>query len=187
MASAFDFLEPYPPLFRSARRVSQYSVDDANHALIEARKFGERLTELLAEAATPPIRARTSHSQQQELFNRGLVPKVVFDALARCRQVGNDAVHGDESDPRLVREILAVVHDLGAWFVRQAGGPDPGPFMPDDLAASLDTRVQEQELRARLAVDLRVPMTGFASRAVQHRCRVAVRVADARGRAQGLG
>lgn len=167
MASAFDFLEPHPRLFRSARRLSQYAMVDANHALIEARKFAEVLTELLAAAAAPPIRARTSHNQQQELFNRGLIPKAVFTHLARCRQIGNDAVHGEESDARLVREILAAVHDLGAWFVRQTGGADPGPYMPDDLHASLDANLQEQEFRARLANDLRVPMTGFASRAAR--------------------
>lgn len=164
MSKAFDFLEPFAPLFRSARKALQYSTDDPNHALIEIRKFGERLTEVLADAAIPPIRAGTTHDQQIELRDRGLVPAGIFDALVRCRRFGNEAVHGEQSDDRLVRRLLQDIHDISAWFVQREGHPAPEAFVPDAIGTSIDATEQERQLRERLSIDLRIPMSGFAAR-----------------------
>lgn len=164
MPSAFEFLQPYSALHRSARKALQYAPDDPNHALIEIRKFGERITGVLADGATPPIRSGTTHDRQLELRSRGLIPQNVLDALVRCRRTGNDAVHGDEDDARLVRRLLEDIHEIGAWFVQREGHPAPPPFVPDAIGQPVDAAEQERQLRARLVVDLRVPMAGFAAR-----------------------
>lgn len=164
MPSAFEFLQPFGPLHRSARKALHYAPDDPNHALIEIRKFGERLTDLLADTATPTIRSGTTHDRQLELRHRGLIPRDVFDALVRCRRSGNDAVHGDEDDARLVRRLIEDVHEIGAWFVQREGHPAPPPFVPDAIGQPMDAAEQERQLRERLVIDLRVPMTGFAAR-----------------------
>jgi hypothetical protein len=123
MSPAFAFLRPFGPLHRSARKAMGYAEDDSNHALIEIRKFGETLTTMLANAASPPVRAGTTHDQQVALHERGVLPRNVYEALGRCRRVGNAAVHGDEDDARLVRVLLQDVHDIAAWFVVREGHP----------------------------------------------------------------
>jgi hypothetical protein len=164
MPSAFEFLQSFGPLHRSARKALHYAPDDPNHCLIEIRKFGERLTDLLADTATPPVRSGTTHDRQLELRNRGLIPRDVFDALVRCRRTGNDAVHGDEDDAKLVRRLLEDAHAVGAWFVQREGHPAPPPFVPDAVGKAMDAAEQERQLRERLVIDLRVPMSGFAAR-----------------------
>ncbi|MBK9649156.1 MAG: DUF4145 domain-containing protein [Deltaproteobacteria bacterium] len=164
MTKAFDFLEPYAALVRSARKALSYATDDPNHALIEVRKFGERLTERLADAATPPVPQGTTYARQDALRDRGVLPSDIFAALDRCRRTGNEAVHGDQSDVRLVWRLLQDVHDIASWFVQLEGHPAPGPFVPDAHGTPLDAAEQERQLRERLSVDLRVPMSGFAAR-----------------------
>ncbi|MBK7761342.1 MAG: NACHT domain-containing protein [Deltaproteobacteria bacterium] len=164
MSKAFDFLEPYAALVRSARKALSYATDDPNHALIEVRKFGEHLTERLADAATPPVPQGTTYTRQAALRDRGILPPDIFAALDRCRRTGNEAVHGDQSDVRLVWRLLQDVHDIASWFVQLEGHPAPGPFVSDAHGTPLDAAEQERQLRERLSVDLRVPMSGFAAR-----------------------
>lgn len=147
--SNFTYLQDeYPILFNIGQSAEYNIYSDPVTSLFKMRQFGERLTEILFEEHYLEFPyENTFHNRLKSLEYENILPDRVRDLLFTIKNKGNDAVHNNEGNELVAKNILFSTFKVAKWFFETYGenGSAVAGFKYN-LPENLDTRHALSEL-----------------------------------------
>ncbi|WP_256461857.1 HsdM family class I SAM-dependent methyltransferase [Nocardia alni] len=146
LSSNFGYLAARDSLlFLLGASAEAHVYSDPMAAMVKARQFVERLTELLWAAFAVSGKPGNLSQRIQVLQARGLISDVVSDLFTDVRLTGNSAAHDNLDDKSAALRLVYECYQLGVWFERTISDDRQlPPFVPPALSGNEQATASEQ-------------------------------------------
>lgn len=141
----FGYLIRHDPLLAyDGASAESYIFEDPDTALFRARRFADRLSQIVAGSLQVSLPRRATLGRKiRALQEAKAISGAVLHAFERVRDTGNDAAHDRVGDAYVALRSVHDCFELGLWYHNLATGQNTGrafvpPRTPDSPAAPVD-------------------------------------------------